>query len=61
MITYDAWLRWRACGRKRQLARLDANRLTLEAWKSGDGAMQPYRCEYCQSWHIGHDGQRRAA
>ena len=55
MITYSAWRRWRSCTRKRQMTWLEANQRTLEAWRDGDGTLQPYRCEHCSCWHVGHE------
>jgi hypothetical protein len=52
-------LRTRQCGSKvRYLSQLLAsNAAVLHAW-AGRPGMAPYRCPWCDDWHIGHRPRR---
>lgn len=52
-MTYQQWLRWRACDRKQQWPSetVAANYSTLLRWRHGK-EFETYECRYCGGWHV---------
>lgn len=40
-------------------AALAAIKSLIAAHKTVEGAMEPYRCKFCRSWHTGHARKNR--
>lgn len=58
-MSYQAWRRWRSCGRKvaHPSELVATNVATALAWRDGR-VLEPYRCGWCSTadhpvWHVG--------
>lgn len=57
-MTYSDWLRTRACEGKRpyqdKREALQGARDSAVTYQEPYEAWQTYRCQHCNSWHVGH-------
>lgn len=41
-------------GKARYLQRAHAKRAASQIRRNGNNHLRPYRCRFCQCWHLGH-------
>lgn len=63
LINRDLPIEERGCTSKaRFLSRAEARSITRHGRRSAaDGGLRPYRCRFCEWWHLGHRRQRSHA
>ena len=58
-INRDLPLRVRACESKAMYVSRGEARSASRKGRSQDGSLSPYRCPFCDRWHLGHRRRRR--
>jgi len=57
-VNRDLPIRDRACESKAVYVTRGEARQQLRGGRRMDGAMKPYRCRFCDGWHVGHRRRR---
>ena len=58
LINRDLSLRERTCGSKAAYVSRGEARTLARHGRRADGQVAPYRCPFCDLWHLGHSRRR---